>query len=363
MAQNVYQNIVDQQRTGLLLLEANLSASFMNPAAEHVLGRSAEQAATLPITDLFTGNGTMLATLKRALDEGQGFTARQVTVIRPDQTEQLVDCSATPTQDGLLLELQAVDTQLRMHRENELSRQHLTTRALTKGLAHEVKNPLGGIRGATQLLAKELLAREMGASELTEYTDVILGEVDRLRDLVDRMLGPRAAPRFAATNVHEVLERVVNLCAAEFGDGLVLERDYDPSLPVLEADRDRLFQACFNIARNAAEAMRETDKPHITVRTRIARQVTLGQTRHRAVLRIDIEDNGPGVSEELKERVFFPMISGRAEGTGLGLAMAQTIVTEHHGTIEFESEPGCTIFSVYLPLAQPAANPQETIHA
>ena len=350
MAQNVYQSIIDQQRTGLLLLDANLSASFLNPAAEHLLGRSAEQAATLPITELFTGNGTMLATLRRALEEGQGFTARQVSVLRPDQTEQLVDCSATPIKNGLLLELQAVDTQLRMHRENELSRQHLTTRALTKGLAHEVKNPLGGIRGATQLLAKEL-----GASELTEYTDVILSEVDRLRDLVDRMLGPRAAPQFAATNVHEVLERVVNLCAAEFGDSLELERDYDPSLPVLEADRDRLFQACFNIARNAAEAMRQTEHPRITVRTRISRQVTLGQIRHRAVLRIDIEDNGPGVSEELKERVFFPMISGRADGTGLGLAMAQTIITEHHGTIEFESEPGCTIFSIYLPLAQPAS--------
>jgi two-component system nitrogen regulation sensor histidine kinase GlnL len=349
--EDITAQIVDAQRTGLILLDRSLAVVFANPAAQQILGRSAEQIMALPTADLFATNGAMLATLARALEENQGFTARQINVNRADLSQQMVDCSAIPTSDGLLLELHAIDAQLWLHREDQAARQQQATRELTKGLAHEVKNPLGGIRGATQLLA-----RELDRPELREYTDVILSEVDRLRDLVDRMLGPRAAPEFASTNVHEVLERVISLCSAEFGEPLRFERDYDPSLPALEADRDRLFQACFNIARNAAEALRGAPQPQIWIRTRIARQLTVGRQRHKSVLKIDIEDNGPGIAEELKDRVFFPMISGRAEGTGLGLAMVQTIIGEHHGAIEFDSSPGRTVFTMYLPLTQPATS-------
>ena len=345
--------MIDHLRTGVMLLSGDLTVDFINPATEQILGRSLEQTIGLPVQQLLAGNGKMLATLSRAAHEAQGFTARQISVLRADMSEELVDCSATPLAQGLLLELQSLDTQMRMLRDDQSARQQETTRELTKGLAHEVKNPLGGIRGATQLLAMEL-----DDPKLREYTDVILSEVDRLRDLVDRMLGPRVAPQFATTNVHEVLERALNLCAAEFGTDIEYVRDYDPSLPPLEADRDRLFQACFNVIRNAAQALEKTEQPKLSVCTRIARQLTISGNRFRSTLKIDIEDNGPGIDDALKDRLFYPMISGRADGTGLGLAMAQTIIGEHHGALEFVSRPGRTVFTLFLPLTQPQHSPE-----
>jgi len=238
---------------------------------------------------------------------------------------------------------------LRISREEQLLAAHETTRAMLRGLAHEIKNPLGGVRGAAQLLA-----RELPEPELEEYTRIIIEEADRLRALVDRMLGPNRRPQLGWVNVHEILEHVRNLVQAEFNGSVSVVRDYDPSLPDLFGDRTQLVQAVLNIARNACEALIEshTASPLLTLRTRAQRQFTIGSQRHRLVCRIDLEDNGPGVPENLLSSIFIPMVSGRAEGTGLGLSIAQTIVAQHDGLLECHSRPGETAFNLYLPLEQ-----------
>ena len=222
-------------------------------------------------------------------------------------------------------------------------------KALVRGLAHEVKNPLGGIRGAAQLLEKEFTTED-----LKEYTQVIIGETDRLQKLVDDMLGPNRPLRKEMTNIHGVLERVRQLVSAESDDELKIVRDYDPSLPEFQADHDQLIQAILNIVRNAKQALQ--GKGIITLRTRPERQVTIGQTYHRYVLKVDIIDNGPGIDPEFIEQIFYPMVTGRAEGTGLGLSIAQTLVAQHDGLIECNSKPGETIFTILLPLVNEEKN-------
>ncbi|MCP5184209.1 MAG: PAS domain-containing sensor histidine kinase [Pseudomonadales bacterium] len=342
--------IVDNQRTGVALLDAKLSVRYLNPAAESLLMRSFDQTEGLPVGQMLGINGRVTGMLKRALADQQSVILRQLEITLPDHRSLELDVSATPLPEHayLLLEMQPLDTQLRLSRDDQLAAQQQTSLQLIRGLAHEVKNPLGGIRGATQLLE-----RELADPELHEYTAIILSEVDRLRDLVDRMMRLRTTPHFEETNVHEVLERVHSLATAEF-DAITFVRDYDPSLPALMADRDQLLQACLNVVRNACQALADTPAPEVLLRTRIARQVTASGQRHRSAIRIDIQDNGPGVNPELADRIFFPMISGRAEGTGLGLALTQTIVSEHHGTIECTSQPGRTLFTVVLPLSQPS---------
>ena len=341
--------IVDNQRTGIMIVDGQLLVSYLNPAAENLLTRSREQTIGMPIGDVLQADDNIIHTLARALIDTQSVTVRKLHITLADRSRLVMDVSATPLPEkhALLLELQPLDIQLRFSRDDQLANQQETSLQLIRGLAHEVKNPLGGIRGAAQLLE-----RELPAAHLREYTAIILGEVDRLRDLVDRMMRLRSTPRFSECNVHEVLERVIALTSAEF-KGIELIRDYDPSLPSLVADRDQLLQACLNVVRNACQALHATSQPTITVRTRIARQVTAGRHRHRSAIRIDIQDNGPGVDPELAERIFFPMISGRPDGTGLGLALTQTIVTEHSGIIECTSMPGLTLFTMLLPITQP----------
>ncbi len=251
---------------------------------------------------------------------------------------------------GLVVEMQSLDRLLRISREDGLWHAHHATRALVRGVAHEIKNPLGGIRGAAQLLD-----RAAPDDETAEYTRVIIDEADRLRGLADRMLGPREMPDFQPMNVHEWLEHVRQLIVAEYPDQLRISRDYDPSLPDVVADRDQLIQVVLNIMRNAVQALleSETAEPAIALRTRILRQFTIGAQRHRLAVRIDIEDNGPGVPDELQETLFYPMVSGRAAGSGLGLSIAQSIMSQHHGLIECDSEPGCTIFTLLLPVDAP----------
>ncbi|MEP7303205.1 MAG: nitrogen regulation protein NR(II), partial [Caldimonas sp.] len=216
-------------------------------------------------------------------------------------------------------------------------------------LAHEIKNPLGGIRGAAQLLEMEIESRS-----LTEYTQVIINEADRLQSLVDRLLAPHRKPHVVGNvNIHEVCERVRSLIDAEFTRGLVTERDYDTSIPEFRGDREQLIQAVLNVAHNAAEALTERIEigdAKIILRTRVARQMTLGKHRYRLALELHIEDNGPGVPESLRERVFFPLVSGREGGSGLGLTLAQTFIQQHHGIVEFESQPGRTVFKIVIPI-------------
>jgi two-component system nitrogen regulation sensor histidine kinase GlnL len=249
------------------------------------------------------------------------------------------------SEPALLAELQVVDRLLKISREEGLIHAQETTRAMIRGLAHEIKNPLGGVRGAAQLLA-----RELPDDNLREYTRVIIREADRLRDLVDRLLGPNRQLNLCQLNIHEVLEHVRNLIVAESGNRATIIRDYDPSLPEFSGDRTQLIQAVLNIMRNALQATEAPADCVITLRTRSQRQFTIGTQRHRLVCRVDLEDNGPGIPRELLQSIFVPMVTGRAEGSGLGLTIAQHIVTRHGGLLECESEPGQTRFTIYLPL-------------
>jgi two-component system nitrogen regulation sensor histidine kinase GlnL len=259
-----------------------------------------------------------------------------------------VDCIVTPLVDGgpetaLLVELSQVDRLMRLARDENIIDRQAANRAVMRGLAHEIKNPLGGLRGAAQLLE-----RELPNQSLKEYTRIIIHEADRLRNLVDRMMGPHQPLKKKPVNLHEILEHVRKLMLVEVPVGLTLERQYDPSLPEFEGEPEQLIQAVLNIVRNSAEAIQHQGV--IRLRTRIERSFTIGQKRHRLVLRADIEDNGPGIPEEIREHVFYPMVTAKPGGTGLGLSIAQDIIAKHGGLIECDSRPGLTVFSIYLPL-------------
>jgi len=236
-----------------------------------------------------------------------------------------------------------MDRLLRIARDESRATQQQTTQQMLRGLAHEIKNPLGGLRGAAQLLA-----RELPSEDLKEYTDVIINEADRLQKLVNRILGPNKLPKLAQVNIHELLEHVRSLLLAEAPQGIQIRRDYDPSIPELTADADQIIQALLNIIRNAIEALQ--GEGEILLRTRVVRKFTIGQKQHDLVARIEVIDNGPGIAADVLERIFFPMVSSRAEGTGLGLSIAQSLIQQHNGIIECESEPGQTVFSIYIPI-------------
>jgi two-component system nitrogen regulation sensor histidine kinase GlnL len=259
-----------------------------------------------------------------------------------------VNLSATPILElgeltDILIELQQVDRHLRITKEEQLLAQQATSRMLVRGLAHEIKNPLGGLRGAAQLLEQEL-----HDPELKEYTKIIIAESDRLQDLMDKMLGPNKPAHKSLLNIHEVLERVRHLVAVEAGNNIRLQTDYDPSIPELFADKNQIIQALLNVVRNAIQAIQSSGK--IILRTRIQRHMTIGRKLYKLVAKIEIIDNGPGIQPGLMGQIFYPMITGRAEGTGLGLSIAQSLINQHNGLIECESEPGNTVFSIYLPL-------------
>jgi two-component system nitrogen regulation sensor histidine kinase GlnL len=246
--------------------------------------------------------------------------------------------------DGaLLVELTQVDRLRRLARDESMLERQAANRAVMRGLAHEIKNPLGGLRGAAQLLERELPDKS-----LKEYTRIIIHEADRLRNLVDRMMGPHKPLKKQPVNIHEILEHVRKLMLVEVPVGLTLERDYDPSLPEFEGEPEQLIQAVLNIVRNSAEAIQHQGVIHL--RTNIERNFTIGQKRHRLALRADIEDSGPGIPEEIQEHIFYPMVTSKPGGTGLGLSIAQDIIAKHGGLIECHSRPGHTVFSIYLPL-------------
>jgi two-component system nitrogen regulation sensor histidine kinase GlnL len=341
--------ILDNLSSAVVLLGPDLQTRYLNQAAEGLLAVSRQHACGQFFGDLLRDSAELTTTLRQSLRTGVPFTQRQVSMTLATLHQSVtVDISATPLpEDGLLLELQAVDRLLKISREESLMSSQQTSRHLARGLAHEIKNPLGGIRGAAQLLA-----RELPDNGLTDYTRIIIEEADRLRDLVDRMLGPHELPVIAPVNIHEVLERVLSLIFAEYGETVNFVRDYDPSVPEIEGDRGQLLQALLNVVRNAMQALRESHTPNaeILLCTRVQRRFTIGKRHHKLVCRIDIIDNGPGIPPDMQDTIFYPMISGRADGTGLGLAIAQSVVAQHHGLIECDSSPGNTRFTLYLPL-------------
>ncbi len=342
-------NILDNLNTAVLFFDQGLRLVYINPAGEMLLAVSSRHVLGLKAADLLICPGDILeCRLRQAVETRQPFIEREANIMLADGRGITVNCTVLPiynirSEVELLVELHQIDRQLRISREEHLLSQHQAAQALIRGLAHEIKNPLGGLRGAAQLLEQELPDKS-----LREYTRIIIEEADRLQALVDRMLGPNRLPEPRRVNIHSLLERVRHLMRAEYPKGPVIERDYDPSIPDLMADPDRLIQALLNLARNAANATGQSGQ--IILRTRVMRQFTIGNIRHRLVLRVEVEDNGPGIPPELQERIFFPMVTGRAEGTGLGLPIAQELVNQHGGLIECESQPGEARFYVYLPL-------------
>jgi len=328
--------------TAVVALDERLVVRYANPAAENLLATGAKSLIGLPFLQLFAERRELAESLREARATHWDYAAQNVTYIRHGRDPLPLSCMVTRI-DGsglaLLAELRPIEQQLRLAREERIVAEQQANRELIRNLAHEIKNPLGGLRGSAQLLE-----RELEKAELREYTQVIIKEADRLQKLMDRMLTPHRAPRIEPMSVHEVLERVRSLVKAEFG--VVIERDYDPSLPELVGDREQLIQAVLNIARNAAQ----TGANCVTFRTRAVRQVTILRQRYKLALELQVIDDGPGVPEEIQDRIFNPLVSGREGGTGLGLSLAQTFVQYHQGVIEFESRPGRTTFRILLPL-------------
>ena len=349
-----YKYLLDSLSTAVVVVGAKLETQYLNPAAETLIAISGERSLNTLFTTYFVESDEAVEELFRAIDQQHHYTKRRAKWRLHNGRVITVDYSVTPLVDepGLAIEIQPLDRLLRISREEAVISAQETTRNLVRGLAHEIKNPLGGIRGAAQLLS-----REFPDTHLQEYTEVIIGESDRLRNLVDRMLGPRQLPKWSAVNIHEVVERVAKLVNAESKGRVTVKRDYDPSIPSLPGDAELLIQSLLNIGRNAMQALTEADTTQatITLRTRIQRQFSIGRYNFPLVCRIDIHDNGPGIPPEIIENIFYPMISGRAGGSGLGLAISQQLINQHNGLVECESRPGSTTFSIYLPMEQPHA--------
>ncbi|WAU74943.1 nitrogen regulation protein NR(II) [Acinetobacter sp. TR11] len=353
-----YRLLVDNLTTAILLVDSNLNIFYLNSACEALFDVSLLRASGQPVLNLLHAHDDAFNTheaLLNTLESGQHYTRREA-VINVNFKPIHVDYTVSQLNAGksyhplLLIELNPIDRMLKISKEENLVQQHQVARQLVRGVAHEIKNPLAGIRGATQLLA-----RSLNDESYREFTDIIISEVDRLTNLADTMLGSRQLPSYELVNVHEPLERVRSLIVNQTKKKIKITRDYDLSLPDVMADRDQLIQVMLNISVNAVQAMTENkdffvdSEPELILRTRIQRLVTINGVLNRSSIRIDIEDNGPGVPESILESVFYPLVTGRAKGTGLGLSIAQNIMHQHNGMIECQSVPGKTIFSLYLP--------------
>jgi two-component system nitrogen regulation sensor histidine kinase GlnL len=351
-----YRTIIDHLATAVLIVNAELSVHYMNSSCETLFEISFLRIHRQPISqfvELSDSHFSFSDALRKTLVSSQPYTHREALLsigLKDRYVDYTVSLLPNSAEALLLIEFQPIDRLLRISKEDLQDQQHQVARQLIRGVAHEIKNPLGGIRGATQLLA-----RNVKDLHIHEYTEIIINEVDRLRNLADTMLGSRQLPSYEAVNIHEPLERVRSLVLSQTKNKVAVYRDYDLSLPEVIADRDQLIQVILNISVNAVQAMTEnkafyTDqKPLLSFRTRIQRLVTIQGIHHRSTIRIDIEDNGPGIPPEIIESVFYPMVTGRANGTGLGLSIAQNIMRQHQGMIECHSEVGRTIFSLYLP--------------
>ena len=342
----------DLLATPVAVMQGQGRVRFVNAALEDALGLSRRTLFDTHLPDYFVDPQPLIMALSGAQSNEFAALRYEAQLRRQHHDEPLpvhVIVALTDLPDEVIVELLPVEQQTRQEREERLLDQAQANKELIRNLAHEIKNPLGGIRGSAQLLEMELEDKE-----LTEYTQVIIHEADRLQTLVDRLLAPHRRPHVVGdVNIHEVCERVRALILAEFPRGLKVVRDYDISIPEFRGDREQLIQAVLNIAHNAAQALQERvaqGDAQITLKTRILRQVTFGKQRYRLALELHVMDNGPGVQDSIKDRIFFPLISGREGGSGLGLTLAQTFVQQHHGLIECDSEPGRTDFKILIPL-------------
>jgi len=340
------QAILDNLHSAVLVINKDLGVECMNPSAEHLFHISSKRAMQRSIKELIPDEPEFHDRLSRSLISSHPFTVFDSSLHSHDGKLINADYSVAPLAykpggEYLLLEFTRLSTFMKISKEESLLHQHDATRSLLRGLAHEIKNPLGGIRGAAQLLDREL------DDEGREYTHIIIREADRLQNLVDRMLGPKHLPVKEMLNIHKILEHIRQLVKAE-SKSIRFVADYDPSLPDINADESMMIQALLNIARNAVAAL--DGKGQITLRTRPRRNCAIRSHSYPLVAQIDIIDNGEGIPEDLAETLFFPMVTGRADGTGLGLSIAQSLIQQHNGQIEFTSTPGETCFTILIPL-------------
>ena len=340
---------LDLLATAVLLLDGALRIRYANAAAENLFALSRKQLLGRTPPTLFNDAARLEYAFNQAIRQHGTYTEQEIELSINGRLRLHLSCTVTPLDqgEGLLLEFRQIDQQIKIAREERQLEQAQANRELIRNLAHEIKNPLGGIRGAAQLLESEL-----SSPQQTEYTQVIIGEADRLQSLVNRLLTPHRLPAYARVNIHEILARVKSLVDAEFRDRAEVHCDFDISLPELECDPEQILQAVLNIARNAGESLREgpSGMGDIWITTRVARGVTLTRRRYRLALAISVVDNGRGIPPALLEKIFFPLVTGREGGSGLGLTIAQTFIAQHHGAIECESEPGRTRFTILLPL-------------
>ncbi len=357
LSASLAQKMIDNQTTAVLWFDPQLHLQAINPAGENLLKLSINQVHNIQVQNLFP-DCEYFAHLGD-LTQPHPVIEHGLRLNLYNGHSLMVDCSITPVRrnskaaiEGFVMEMVNVDQQLRLSREENLILQRQAAQNVLRGLAHEIKNPLGGLRGAAQLLARELPQQQR------EYTDIIIGEADRLQTLLDRMLGPRTPPHKELLNVHRVLCRIRQLVESEVGSSIVVNTDFDPSIPDIFVDPDQLHQALLNIARNAVQAMQ--NRGVLCLRTRVERRVVMHNRQYKMALRMDVQDNGPGISEDLLEQIFYPMVTGRAEGTGLGLSIAQTLINQNDGLISCSSKPGQTVFSIWFPLykkVQPSIEP------
>jgi len=337
--------------TAVLLLDERLHVTYANPAAETLFAQGRSHLVGIAIDEALPGNDEFVERLSQAMATETGFNDNDL-LLEVEGYPAHLHCVTSPVESAgearLVLEFRELEQQLKIAREAKLAEQQEANRQLIRNLAHEIKNPLGGIRGAAQLLE-----RELADPEQREFTQVIVKETDRLQSLMNRLLTPSRLPHVETLNIHEVTERVRTLLSAEFPEGLTVRRDYDTSLPDLRGDKEQLIQAILNVARNAAQAL--DGHGEIRMETRIARQVTIARNRYRHAIAVSIEDDGPGVPPDLGEKIFNPLVSGREGGHGLGLPLAQSYVSQHHGLIEFDSAPGHTRFTILLPVIERTA--------
>ena len=336
--------------TAVILLDSTHHVVYANPSAEILFELSATQIHQHHISTVFLHCEILQLAIDNASKINSPYREHEFALTTVRQHSFAVTCTVTPVdinEAALLLEFQQMDQQLRIAREERMLIQQQANSELLRNLAHEIRNPLGGLRGAAQLLEHEL-----PNPSLREYTQVIIKEADRLHSLMDRLLMPHRVPKYEPTNIHEVLERVRSLLLAESPNNIKVRRDYDTSLPDLIGDREKLIQTVLNIARNAVQAMQigRTEHAEVVFKTRAERQVTLAKKRYRVAIKLQITDNGPGIPVDIRDKIFYPLVSGTEGGSGLGLALAQTFITQHHGMIDCESVPGNTTFTILLPV-------------
>ncbi|MEQ1596071.1 MAG: nitrogen regulation protein NR(II) [Casimicrobium sp.] len=355
--------------TAVLLLGHDHRILYANPAAEHLLAQSKRQLESARLSDIIRDSERLAPALALALAHRASYTEQELELHLASKqngaSRLLVNCTVSflegqfANDAELIVELRHIDQQLKIAREAKIAEQNQANRELVRNLAHEIKNPLGGIRGAAQLLEAEL-----SSPQLAEYTQVIIAEADRLQNLVNKLLTPHKLPRYIRTDIHRVLDHVLQLLKNEFGATHILTPDFDVSLPEVECDGEQITQVLLNIARNACQSTAAVRSPHVTLRSRVARQVVLSKRRYRMALEIAVIDNGTGIPHDIRDRIFYPLFTTRndGQGSGLGLSIAQTFVAQHYGAIEVDSEPGHTEFRVILPFTHPTEHPTDGSH-